>query len=135
MLTAHNGQRTTHDGQKAITKAHHEHVVLRIVMIIMMINDQHDHDHHHHHHHYAPISSLQLVLTWKTAASMVAIAKLRTKLRKTAPPLGGHIFQRTGIIFKLGRAIIRTNVLPRKLQNCPAPWWICFSTRTIFELS
>ncbi|KAH3877357.1 hypothetical protein DPMN_001220 [Dreissena polymorpha] len=29
MLTPHNGQRTTDDGQKAITKAHHEHVVLR----------------------------------------------------------------------------------------------------------
>ncbi|KAH3695493.1 hypothetical protein DPMN_082953 [Dreissena polymorpha] len=29
MLTPHNAQRTTHDGQKAITKAHHEHVVLR----------------------------------------------------------------------------------------------------------
>ncbi|KAH3866472.1 hypothetical protein DPMN_029536 [Dreissena polymorpha] len=25
MLTPHNAQRTTHDGQKAITKAHHEH--------------------------------------------------------------------------------------------------------------
>ncbi|KAH3747793.1 hypothetical protein DPMN_182225 [Dreissena polymorpha] len=29
MLTPHNGRRTTDDGQKAITKAHHEHVVLR----------------------------------------------------------------------------------------------------------
>ncbi|KAH3846233.1 hypothetical protein DPMN_088532 [Dreissena polymorpha] len=29
MLTLHNACRTTHDGQKAITKAHHEHVVLR----------------------------------------------------------------------------------------------------------
>ncbi|KAH3852967.1 hypothetical protein DPMN_095488 [Dreissena polymorpha] len=29
LLTPHNGQRTTHDGQKAITKPHHEHVVLR----------------------------------------------------------------------------------------------------------
>ncbi|KAH3749623.1 hypothetical protein DPMN_184124 [Dreissena polymorpha] len=29
MMTAHDGRRTTHDGQKAITKAHHEHVALR----------------------------------------------------------------------------------------------------------
>ncbi|KAH3733477.1 hypothetical protein DPMN_039905 [Dreissena polymorpha] len=29
MLTAHDTRRTTHNGQKAITKAHHEHVVLR----------------------------------------------------------------------------------------------------------
>ncbi|KAH3878621.1 hypothetical protein DPMN_002518 [Dreissena polymorpha] len=29
MFTLHNAQRTTDDGQKAITKAHHEHVVLR----------------------------------------------------------------------------------------------------------
>ncbi|KAH3695467.1 hypothetical protein DPMN_082927 [Dreissena polymorpha] len=29
MLTPHNGQLMTHDRQKAITKAHHEHVVLR----------------------------------------------------------------------------------------------------------
>ncbi|KAH3865652.1 hypothetical protein DPMN_028694 [Dreissena polymorpha] len=29
MLTPYNAQRTTHDGQKAITKAHHEHVLLR----------------------------------------------------------------------------------------------------------
>ncbi|KAH3741424.1 hypothetical protein DPMN_048149 [Dreissena polymorpha] len=29
MLTPHNAQRTMHDEQKAITKAHHEHVVLR----------------------------------------------------------------------------------------------------------
>ncbi|KAH3890074.1 hypothetical protein DPMN_014144 [Dreissena polymorpha] len=29
MSTLHNAQRTTYDGQKAITKAHHEHVVLR----------------------------------------------------------------------------------------------------------
>ncbi|KAH3727134.1 hypothetical protein DPMN_053059 [Dreissena polymorpha] len=29
MLTPHNARRTMDDGQKAITKAHHEHVVLR----------------------------------------------------------------------------------------------------------
>ncbi|KAH3740073.1 hypothetical protein DPMN_046768 [Dreissena polymorpha] len=29
MLTAHDARRTTDDGQKAITKAHHEHIVLR----------------------------------------------------------------------------------------------------------
>ncbi|KAH3792796.1 hypothetical protein DPMN_146295 [Dreissena polymorpha] len=29
MLTPHDGRRTTNDGQKAITKAHHEHIVLR----------------------------------------------------------------------------------------------------------
>ncbi|KAH3794967.1 hypothetical protein DPMN_148509 [Dreissena polymorpha] len=28
-LTPHNARRTTHDGQKAITQAHHEHIVLR----------------------------------------------------------------------------------------------------------
>ncbi|KAH3804351.1 hypothetical protein DPMN_132635 [Dreissena polymorpha] len=29
MLTAHDARHMTHDGQKAITKAHHEHIVLR----------------------------------------------------------------------------------------------------------
>ncbi|KAH3702197.1 hypothetical protein DPMN_077204 [Dreissena polymorpha] len=29
ILTSHDAQCTTHDGQKAITKAHHEHIVLR----------------------------------------------------------------------------------------------------------
>ncbi|KAH3753716.1 hypothetical protein DPMN_188359 [Dreissena polymorpha] len=29
MLTPHDVKRTTEDGQKAITKAHHEHIVLR----------------------------------------------------------------------------------------------------------
>ncbi|KAH3737667.1 hypothetical protein DPMN_044260 [Dreissena polymorpha] len=38
MLTPHNAQRTTHDGQKAITKAHNEHVVLRSAKNIQYIN-------------------------------------------------------------------------------------------------
>ncbi|KAH3791333.1 hypothetical protein DPMN_144816 [Dreissena polymorpha] len=32
---------------------------------------------------------------------------------KIAPPPGGHVFQRTGTIFKLSLAIIKTNVLTK----------------------
>ncbi|KAH3895995.1 hypothetical protein DPMN_020165 [Dreissena polymorpha] len=40
MFTLHNAQRTTDDGQKAITKAHHEHVVLscELIKYIIVIN-------------------------------------------------------------------------------------------------
>ncbi|KAH3689404.1 hypothetical protein DPMN_191746 [Dreissena polymorpha] len=31
--------------------------------------------------------------------------------RKTAPPIGGHVFQRTGTTFKLNQHIIETNIL------------------------
>ncbi|KAH3816077.1 hypothetical protein DPMN_117585 [Dreissena polymorpha] len=73
MLTPHNAQRTTHDGQKAITKAHHEHIkliganfegVLHIkkasintsVLKQYTVNEREQKEdlvtlsHHHHHH-------------------------------------------------------------------------------------
>ncbi|KAH3828806.1 hypothetical protein DPMN_130790 [Dreissena polymorpha] len=33
--------------------------------------------------------------------------------RKTAPPTGGHVFQRTGTTFKLNQHIIKTNILTK----------------------
>ncbi|KAH3752825.1 hypothetical protein DPMN_187451, partial [Dreissena polymorpha] len=33
--------------------------------------------------------------------------------QKTAPPTGGHVFQRTGTTFKLNQHIIKTNILKK----------------------
>ncbi|KAH3838154.1 hypothetical protein DPMN_111560, partial [Dreissena polymorpha] len=35
----------------------------------------------------------------------------RVFIRKTAPPTGGHVFQRTGTTFELNQHIIKTNIL------------------------
>ncbi|KAH3815868.1 hypothetical protein DPMN_144402, partial [Dreissena polymorpha] len=63
----------------------------------------------------------------------------RVLTRKNAPPPGGHVFQPTGIIFKLVHDIIRINLLTmfyedRKMnvasrEKCPAPWQPCFSSK------
>ncbi|KAH3892255.1 hypothetical protein DPMN_016370 [Dreissena polymorpha] len=45
----------------------------------------------------------------------------RLLTRKIAPPSGGHVFQRTGTIFKPSLAIIRTNVLTKVLTRKTAP--------------
>ncbi|KAH3769996.1 hypothetical protein DPMN_171275 [Dreissena polymorpha] len=42
----------------------------------------------------------------------------RVLTRKFAPPTGGHVFQRTGTIFKLSITIIETNVLPKFHEDC-----------------
>ncbi|KAH3699996.1 hypothetical protein DPMN_074959 [Dreissena polymorpha] len=37
----------------------------------------------------------------------------RVFTRKTAPPTGGHVFQRTGTTFELNQHIIKTNILTK----------------------
>ncbi|KAH3825654.1 hypothetical protein DPMN_127535 [Dreissena polymorpha] len=39
------------------------------------------------------------------------IVTSRVFTRKTAPPTGGHVFQRTGTTFELNQHIIKTNIL------------------------
>ncbi|KAH3822112.1 hypothetical protein DPMN_123883 [Dreissena polymorpha] len=39
------------------------------------------------------------------------IVTSRVFKRKTAPPTGGHVFQRTGTTFELNQRIIKTNIL------------------------
>ncbi|KAH3894092.1 hypothetical protein DPMN_018250 [Dreissena polymorpha] len=87
-----------------------------------------------------------------------------SRLRKTAPPTGGHVFQRNASTFTLNQHILKTNILPNfKLDrdiietnlltkfhedrtrnvasrpnqiNCPAHWRPCFSTDwTHFKLN
>ncbi|KAH3825895.1 hypothetical protein DPMN_127779 [Dreissena polymorpha] len=41
----------------------------------------------------------------------------RVFTRKTAPPTGGHVFQRTGTTFELNQHIIKTNILTKCLQG------------------
>ncbi|KAH3874412.1 hypothetical protein DPMN_037655 [Dreissena polymorpha] len=72
-----------------------------------------------------------------------------TSTVKTAPPLGGHVFLPTGIIFELVKYFIGThvptkfhddwtkNITSRVLnkENCHTPWHAGFSTtRSIFKL-
>ncbi|KAH3836130.1 hypothetical protein DPMN_109500 [Dreissena polymorpha] len=50
----------------------------------------------------------------------------RVLTRKIVPPLGSHVFQRTGTILKLSLAIIRTNVLTQFHED----WTSNVTTRT-----
>ncbi|KAH3704897.1 hypothetical protein DPMN_079958 [Dreissena polymorpha] len=59
----------------------------------------------------------------------------RVLTRKTAQPLGSHVFQWTGTIFKLSLAIIRTNVLTKLLTTPPTGGHVFQRTGTILELS
>ncbi|KAH3879291.1 hypothetical protein DPMN_003194 [Dreissena polymorpha] len=61
--------------------------------------------------------------------------------RKTAPPTGGHVFQRTGTSFELNQLIIMANILTKfhenwaKNKNAPPTGSDVFSPIwTIFEL-
>ncbi|KAH3709108.1 hypothetical protein DPMN_068569 [Dreissena polymorpha] len=49
--------------------------------------------------------------------------------RKTAPPTGGHVFQRTRTTFELNQHIIKTNFLTKIHED-----WACNLTSTVFEL-
>ncbi|KAH3886077.1 hypothetical protein DPMN_010078 [Dreissena polymorpha] len=62
------------------------------------------------------------------------IVTSRVFTRKTAPPTGGHVFQRTGTILELNSRFKETNVLTKFHENwaknvtsrvvkCPAHWW------------
>ncbi|KAH3827925.1 hypothetical protein DPMN_129871 [Dreissena polymorpha] len=52
---------------------------------------------------------------------------------KTAPPIGGHVFQQTRAMFELSRAIIKTSNLTK--QTAPPSSDHFFKTGTIFEHS
>ncbi|KAH3822063.1 hypothetical protein DPMN_123832 [Dreissena polymorpha] len=45
----------------------------------------------------------------------------RVLSRKTAPPTGGHVFQRIGTTFELNQYIIKTNILTNDLVVDLAP--------------
>ncbi|KAH3867507.1 hypothetical protein DPMN_030636 [Dreissena polymorpha] len=49
--------------------------------------------------------------------------------RKTAPPTGGHVFQRAGTTFELNQLIIKTNIL-KKLHGD----WALNVTSTVFTI-
>ncbi|KAH3848044.1 hypothetical protein DPMN_090382 [Dreissena polymorpha] len=84
------------------------------------------------HEDFTPITNVMTKFHEDWTISLTS----RVLTRKTTPPPGGHVFQRTGTIFKLSLAIIRTNVLTKvhedwtinktlrvlTSENCPAPW-------------
>ncbi|KAH3836133.1 hypothetical protein DPMN_109503 [Dreissena polymorpha] len=140
--------------QKAITKAHHEKVVLRKTATTTG---------GHVFHSTGTIFKLGLKI--KTASPpgshvfqpIGTIFELfhedwtlnLTSTVKTAPPPGGHVFLPTGIIFELVKYFIGThvptkfhddwtkNITSRVLnkENCHTPWHAGFSTtRSIFKL-
>ncbi|KAH3816502.1 hypothetical protein DPMN_118018 [Dreissena polymorpha] len=47
----------------------------------------------------------------RNVASRVLTSFLYSQIRKTAPPTGGHVCQRTGTTFELNQHIIKTNIL------------------------
>ncbi|KAH3804431.1 hypothetical protein DPMN_132716 [Dreissena polymorpha] len=47
----------------------------------------------------------------KIVTSRVFTRFLYSQIRKTAPPPGGHVFQRTGTTFELNQHIIKANIL------------------------
>ncbi|KAH3731175.1 hypothetical protein DPMN_057181 [Dreissena polymorpha] len=53
----------------------------------------------------------------------------RVFTRKTAPPTGGHVFQRTGTTLELNQHIIKTNILTKLHED-----WAYNVTSTVFEL-
>ncbi|KAH3849761.1 hypothetical protein DPMN_092165 [Dreissena polymorpha] len=55
------------------------------------------------------------------------IVTSRVFTRNTAPPSGGHVFQRTGTIFELNQHIIQTNILTKLHDD-----WASNVTSTVF---
>ncbi|KAH3873123.1 hypothetical protein DPMN_036349 [Dreissena polymorpha] len=83
MLTLHNAQQTTDDGQKAIKKAKKFTYIIGTNLLTKFHED----------------------LKIKVAS--------RVLTRKNAPPPGSHVFQPTGIIFELVQDIIGMNLLTK----------------------
>ncbi|KAH3894105.1 hypothetical protein DPMN_018263 [Dreissena polymorpha] len=52
---------------------------------------------------------------------------LVNQIGKTAPPTGGHVFQRIGTTFELNQDIIKTNILTKLHED-----WACNVTSTVF---
>ncbi|KAH3884204.1 hypothetical protein DPMN_008179, partial [Dreissena polymorpha] len=126
---------TTHDGQKAITKAHHEHssaVIWDIIGTKLLTKFQED----------RKINVASRVLTRKNAppagshfhedwtinvTSRVHVFQAKVTIfeliqdisgtnlltKKNAPPPGSHVFQTNGIIFDLFQDIIGMNLLTK----------------------
>ncbi|KAH3874335.1 hypothetical protein DPMN_037577 [Dreissena polymorpha] len=70
-----NARRTTHDGQKAITKAHHEHVVLRAQRI--------------------DLCAAQDVIRTNVLTNFHEEFLTRFYYSHNSPPPGGHIFEQS----------------------------------------
>ncbi|KAH3873122.1 hypothetical protein DPMN_036348 [Dreissena polymorpha] len=83
MLTLHNAQQTTDDGQKAIKKAKK----------------------------FAYIIGTNLLTKFHEDLKIKVASRVLT--RKNAPPPGSHVFQQTGIIFELVKDIIGMNLLTK----------------------
>ena len=63
----------------------------------------------------------------RNVASRVFTRFLYSQIRKTAPPTGGHVFQRTGTTFELNQHIIKTNILTKLHED-----WAWNVTSTVF---
>ncbi|KAH3811194.1 hypothetical protein DPMN_139600 [Dreissena polymorpha] len=107
---------TPHNGKKAITKAHHEHIVLSSIIVLTKFHDR-----------------VLTRINFPPLASMF-FKQPEPYLEKNDPPPGGHVFQATGTIFELAQNITGIGKIfsPRKM---PGPFRPCFQqTRTSFEL-
>ena len=63
----------------------------------------------------------------KIVTSRVFTRFLYSLIRKTAPPTGGHVFQRTGTTFELNQHIIKANILTKLHED-----WAWNVTSTVF---
>ena len=63
----------------------------------------------------------------KIVTSRVFTRFLYSQIRKTAPPTGGHVFQRIGTTFELNQDIIKTNILTKLHED-----WAWNVTSTVF---
>ena len=63
----------------------------------------------------------------RNVASKVFTRFLYCQIRKTAPPTGGQVFQRTGTTFELNQHIIKTNILTKLHED-----WTWNVTSTVF---
>ncbi|KAH3748677.1 hypothetical protein DPMN_183125 [Dreissena polymorpha] len=64
-----------------------------------------------------PLAGHGCKLLAKFVASRVFTTFLYSQIKKTAPPTGGHVFQRTGTSFELNQHIIKANILTKFHEN------------------
>ncbi|KAH3797588.1 hypothetical protein DPMN_151171 [Dreissena polymorpha] len=147
MLTTHDAQRTTHDGQKAITIAHHEHFahlrgfhddwakhVISRVHVIQLTGTIFELNSHiketnvlnKFRENWAKnVTSGKFTYKcpahWRPCFSPIwTIFELVRDINKTNGKLtlpGAHVIQLTGIIFELNSHIKETNVLTKFQEN------------------
>ncbi|KAH3835352.1 hypothetical protein DPMN_108703 [Dreissena polymorpha] len=65
----------------------------------------------------------------KIVTSGVLTRFLYSQIGKTAPPTGGHVFQRTGTTFELNQHIIKANILTKLHED-----WALNVTSTVFTI-